>query len=145
MKSMVLFLSICILTSCSSSSFKNDLYKKVSLCYKDSKKIFDMKDIYEDWDSMYIFLECFDGENIERIVGKTNHVHDCSIDLVFIKGGKIVEYKQLYPYENWPQKPDPLILFDLGNDSCCLKLFHDSATLKISNYRNCYILKPTSN
>lgn len=140
MKYKSLFMLLLLICSCT-SSFENEVIKKISQNFETSDSIISIDEIYDDWDNVYVFLECAGHEDIIRVIGKTDYLHDASQDIVFEKGGIIVRYEQLYPYDGWPNKSSLSIRFWF-NDSCYMKFNKREAIFKVIKRNNYYILSP---
>jgi len=134
------FFFLIFICSCT-SSFEDKMIKCVKQHVEDSKLEIDVNEIYDDWDYMYIFMECASYDDVVNIIGKTNYIHDSSCDIVFEKEGKIVKYVQLFPYEGWPNESKNLIRFHFVS-SCYRKFKKDEAYFKIEKYNSTYILSP---
>ena len=133
-----------LLCACT-QSFEDELFKNISSQLTNTSDVFKMEDVYGDWDEMYVFLECSSRDDIEHIIGKTNHIHDLSCDVVFLKKGKIVRYEEIFTYEEgWLYgSKSTFVRFDFNNDSCYMKFDKESAIFKVEQYKNGYILFPS--
>lgn len=132
----------CLLFSSCTSSFEERMMSCLERHIEDSDSVFNMKELYTDWDYMYIILESASYDDVVKILGHTNYLHDSSCDIVFEKDGRIVKYVQLFPYEGWPNESIISIRFDFASDSCYKKFNANEAIFKIERYWNAYILSP---
>ena len=130
----------CLLFASCTSSFEERMMRCLEQHIEESDSVFNMKELYADWDYMYVILESASNDDVAQIFGHTYYLHDNSCDMVFEKDGRIVKYVQLFPYEGWPNESKKSIRFNLASDSCYKKFNGNDAIFKIEKYRNVYIL-----
>lgn len=138
MKYLLLFLFL-LFISCT-SSFEGRMINCIEQHIEDSTFYFNIDEFYNDWDSLYIFLESASYNDVAKIMGETNFEHDLSCDLFFKKERRIVKCIHFFPYDECGNASSQKIRFNFASDSYCNKFKKGEAIFKIEKCNNIYIL-----
>ena len=103
----VFILLLVTMTSC--NPFRSDVYSIVKHTYDNGIDTINFGEALEfDWDTMYWFPSNITLEEINSIVNINSVWQDVGDRIVFVKGNKIVYYKEYFPYH---EKPLEVICF----------------------------------
>lgn len=133
-------LLLLFLTMASCTPFRSDVYNIVKHTYDNGNDTIDFGEVlWFDWDTMYWFPSNISVDEINLIVNINSYWQDVGDRIIFVKGNKIVYYKEYFPNHETPLKR---ITFD---PSTVQKTNKEDAIFLIRKVSDkLYVLSPTT-
>ena len=91
-----------MMTACN-GLFRHDVFDVVKHTFNNGSDTIDFNEsLWFEWDTMYWFPSKYSLEEVNSIVNINSYWQDVGDRIVFVKGNRIVHYKEYFPYHEIP-------------------------------------------